>query len=170
MHHTTILGLARSLLLLTTLAGCSLPGFLSYPPQQRGNHVEIDQLKQLVPGTSTRADVMALVGSPTAKATFDDNTWLYIGEVTRPVIGGTQAVLDQQVVVLTFDDKGVLRVVNKKTADDAWPVAMASGATPSPGSEANIMQQLLGNVGRFNPVSGGSTGNPSSSGVNTSGY
>ena len=155
------------LLLLATLAGCSLPGFLSYPPQVRGNNVDADQLKQLVPGTSTRNDVIAVIGTPTAKATFDDNTWLYIGEVTRPVIAGTQAVLDQQVVALTFDGKGVLRGITRKTADDGLPVSMASGATPSPGSEATVMQQLLGNVGRFNPV-GGAGASASPSGVNSS--
>jgi outer membrane protein assembly factor BamE (lipoprotein component of BamABCDE complex) len=162
--------LGRSLLLLATLAGCALPGFLSYPPQVRGNKVDVELLQQLVPGTSTRNDVTALIGSPTTKATFDDNTWLYIGEVTKPVIAGTQAVLEQQVIVLTFDDKGVLRSMARKTADDAKPVSMAGGATASPGSEATIMQQLLGNVGRFNPTG---TGGPkaNSSGINTpSGY
>ena|ERR1700722_7192453 len=159
-------------LLLASLAGCSLPNFLSFPPQVRGNTVSADELKQLVPGTSTRKDVVALIGSPTAKAAFDDNTWLYIGEMTRPIIGGTQAVLDQQVVELTFDPQGVLRGVGHKTADDAKSVSMASGATPSPGSEANIMQQLLGNVGRFNPITGSAGGGAgaTSSGVSGSGY
>ncbi len=162
--------LACSLLLLATLAGCALPSFLSYPPQVRGNKVDTDVLAQLVPGTSTQKDVTALIGTPTTKATFDDNTWLYIGEVTKPVIAGTNAVLDQQVIALTFDDKGVLRSIDRKTAEDAKPVSMAGGATPSPGSEATIMQQLLGNVGRFNPTgAGGAAATPS--GVNTpSGY
>lgn len=152
----SLLRLGRPLLLLALLGGCALPSFLSYPPQVRGNRVDAEQLKELVPGTSTRNDVVALIGSPTAKATFDDNTWLYIGEMTRPVIAGTQDVLDQQVVALTFDAKGVLRGIATKTADDAVPVAMAGGATPSPGSEATFMQQLFGNVGRFNPI--GSSG------------
>ena len=166
MPLSSIPPLVRSLLLLVPLAGCALPGFLSYPPQVRGNNVDDSLLKQLVPGTSTRNDAVALLGSPTAKATFDDNTWLYIGEVTKPVIAGTNAVLDQQVVALTFDDKGVLRRITRKTDDDALPVSMAGGATPSPGSEATIMQQLLGNVGRFNPVaaSSGSSGIGSASG------
>jgi outer membrane protein assembly factor BamE (lipoprotein component of BamABCDE complex) len=146
-----------------------MPSFLSYPPQQRGNMVDAAAVAQLVPGTSTRSDVTALMGSPTAKATFDDNTWLYIAEVTRPVIAGTQAVLDQQVVALTFDGQGVLRYVATTTADDGFPVSMASGATPSPGSEATFMQQLLGNVGRFNPMgTGGGTG--TTSGPNASSY
>jgi outer membrane protein assembly factor BamE (lipoprotein component of BamABCDE complex) len=156
------------MLLLATLAGCSMPAFLSQAPQARGNTVDVADLKQLVPGTSTRSDVTTLLGSPTAKATFDDNTWLYIGEVTRPVIGGTQSVLDQQVVALTFDDKGVLRSITRKTADDALPVGMASGATPSPGSEATVMQQLLGNVGRFNPI-GAAGPSAGSSGVSSGG-
>ena len=138
------------LLLLLPLSGCFLPDFMSYPPQARGNRVDAAQIKELVPGTSTRADATAALGSPTAKASFDDNTWIYIGEVTRPVIGGTLEVLDQQVVVLTFDAKGVLQTVEKKTAEDSKPVAMVSRSTPSPGSDASILQQLLGNVGRFN--------------------
>ncbi len=39
---------------------------LTFPPQVRGNKVDDDMLEQLVPGTSARADVIALLGSPTA--------------------------------------------------------------------------------------------------------
>jgi outer membrane protein assembly factor BamE (lipoprotein component of BamABCDE complex) len=141
--------------MLAPLAACSMPdflsmpAFLSYPPQVRGDRIDPDQIKQLVPGTSTRADVTALVGSPTAKATFDDNTWIYISEVTKPQIGGTQSVLDQQVYLMTFDSRGVLTAIQKKTMDDRKSVAMVSRTTPSPGTEASVIQQLLGNVGRF---------------------
>ena len=72
----------------------------------RGNKVDVDSLKELRPGVSTRADATSLLGSPTIKAAFDDNTWLYIAEVTRPRIGSFQSVLSQHVIVLTFDDKG----------------------------------------------------------------
>ena len=139
------------LLAAAMLAGCSMPAFMSFPPQVRGNKVDDDVLAQLVPGTSTRADVTALIGSPTAKATFDDNTWLYIGEVTKPVIGATNAVLDQKVVVLTFDQQGVLRGIDHKGPDDSVPVSVVSRTTPSPGNDATFLQQLLGNVGRFSP-------------------
>jgi outer membrane protein assembly factor BamE (lipoprotein component of BamABCDE complex) len=142
-----------ALLLAVLLAGCeSMPAFMRFPPQVRGNKVDEEVLGQLVPGTSTRADVTALIGSPTAKATFDDNTWLYIGEVTRPVIAATNTVLDQQVVVLTFDGGGVLRDISRKSQGDAVPVTVVSRATPAPGNEATLLQQLLGNVGKFSPT------------------
>lgn len=160
--------LSRLLLPLTVaaaLSGCSMPGFMSFPPQVRGNRVNSAVLKELVPGTSTRADVTSLIGSPTAHATFDDNTWIYIGEITKPIIGGTQAVEDQKVVVLTFDDKGVLRSVDTKTQDDAKPVSVVSRTTPSPGNDVSMLQMLLGNVGKFTPGVPGASGGvgPSSS-------
>lgn len=122
-------------------------------------------LKELTPGTSTRADATALLGSPTAKATFDDNQWIYIGEMTRPVIARTQGVVSQDVILLTFDQQGVLRDVKQLDKADGLPVDVVSRATPSPGSEASILQQLLGNVGRFSPggLGGQGVGGSSSS-------
>ena len=122
------------------------------PPQTRGNKVDEEQLKALVPGTSTKADVTALIGSPTQKAMFDENTWLYITEVTRPRVGQTLGLLDQGVVVLSFDDRGVLTGVKDVNKEDAVPVTVVSRTTPSPGTEASFMQQLLGNIGKFNPA------------------
>lgn len=143
--------LALALPLLPWLAGCGHfgEGFFYYPPQVRGNKVDPDSVAQLVPGTSTRKDVTALLGSPTAKASFDDNTWIYISEVTTPVIAGTQDVRDQQVYEISFDPKGVLTKINRRTQKDSLPVAVVSRTTPSPGTEASFMQQLLGNIGRF---------------------
>ncbi len=139
-------------LLIGLLGGCSSYGFWSYPPQARGNQIDNDELSQLIPGTSTRQDVTALLGSPTIKAPFDDSIWIYVSQVTRPVIGGTQYVRTQHVYEVSFDDKGVLNKIATKDKKDALPVQVVSRTTPSPGSKASILQQLLGNIGRFNPA------------------
>jgi outer membrane protein assembly factor BamE (lipoprotein component of BamABCDE complex) len=136
-----------ALLLSLLVAGCS---FFQAQPQLRGNRVDADQLKELVPGTSTRADVTALIGSPTARATFDDNTWIYVSEVTRSRIGRVQGVLSQEVVKLTFNDQGVLQDVKRLDKNDGIPISMVARTTPSPGTEASFLQQLFGNIGRFN--------------------
>ena len=154
------------ILLPVLLSGCS---YFSFPPQLRGNRVATDQLKDLVPGTSTRADVISVLGSPTAKATFDDNTWMYISEVTQPRVGRVQGVKAQDVVELSFDGNGVLQAVKTLAQKDGQPVTMVARATPSPGSDATFMQQLLGNVGRFSAgpntaLGGGGSGSGSSFG------
>jgi len=147
------------LLALLLLPACSV---VEAPKQLRGNRVDNDQLKEMVVGTSTRADATAALGSPTAKATFDDNTWIYIGETTRTRVGRTPGILQQDVVVLSFDAGGVLRGVKRLNQEDGREVSVVSRATPSPGSEASFMQQLLGNVGKFN--AGGPTGSKTTPG------
>jgi outer membrane protein assembly factor BamE (lipoprotein component of BamABCDE complex) len=129
-------------------------GWLMPAPQVRGNKIDPESMKELTPGTSTKADVSAVIGSPTARDTFDDNTWLYISEVTQQRIGRTLGELQQDVVVMTFDDKGVLKTIGKLGKDDSMPVAVIARTTASPGTEASFMQQLLGNIGRYNPMGG----------------
>jgi len=137
------------------LAGC---GWLAPPPTVRGNHPDADQLKELVPGTSTKQDVTALIGSPTAHATFDDDTWLYIGLLTQKRVGQVPAVVSQKVVAVTFNDAGVLQRIDVKDRADAMPVSVIARTTPSPGTEAGFFQQLFGNIGRYVPSSAASPG------------
>lgn len=144
----------RSFLLIACLLLSSC-GWLMPPPQVRGNKVDPESLKELVPGTSTKADVSAVIGSPTARDTFDDNTWLYISELTQQRIGRTPGELEQNVVVVIFNDKGVLKTIEKRDIADSLPVTVIARTTPSPGTEASFLQQLLGNIGRFNPAGAG---------------
>lgn len=156
----TLLTLVASL----ALSSCSI---VEAPKQLRGNRIEADQLKELVPGTSLKTDAVALLGSPSTRATFDDNTWIYISETTRTRVGRTPGITAQDVTVLTFDGGGVLRSVKTLNQDDSRPVDVVTRSTPSPGSEASFLQQLLGNVGKYNagipgtgnrPTPGGSGG------------
>src|ERR1700761_9299347 len=109
-------------------------GWLMPPPQMRGNKVDPDSLKELTPGTSTKADVTAIIGSPTARDTFDDNTWLYVSELTQPRIGRVLGELQQNVVVVNFDDKGLLTTIKKYDKADSLPVTVIARTTPSPGT------------------------------------
>ncbi len=135
--------------LLAGLGGCSL---FQAPLKYRGQSVTSDQLKQLVPGTTTEADVSALLGTPTNEGLFDANRWAYMGQITRSRIGRFPGVVHQDVVVLTFNDAGVLEKVQHLDKKQAVQVGMAAGATPSPGGSASFFQQLIGNVGRYTPA------------------
>jgi outer membrane protein assembly factor BamE (lipoprotein component of BamABCDE complex) len=150
-----------ALLTLALLPACSV---VEAQKTVRGNRVDPDELKELVVGTSTRNDVQSLLGSPTAKGAFDDNTWIYIGQVTRPRIGRTPGVVSQDVVAVNFDQNGVLRGIKHLDKSASVPVAMVGRTTPSPGSEATFMQQLLGNVGKFSAGVPGQNANVGGSG------
>lgn len=121
------------------------------PAEVRGNKVSQEEMNKIHPGTTTQADASTILGSPTAKGTFDQNDWYYISEMTRPVVAGTNSVLSQQVVVLNFNNQGVLQNVHYLDQKDALYVPIVGRTTPSPGTAAGFFQQLLGNIGRFSP-------------------
>ena len=146
-----ILRLFLALGMAPALAGC---GVFAPIPTDRGVQIEPTDYDKLVPGKTTRSQVTELIGSPTSHATFDDNTWIYIGEITAPVPLFRPKVERQKVVVLTFDQGGVLRSRRLLDKADGVDVAMASGKTPAPGSETSFMQELIGNVGRYSPLGG----------------
>ncbi len=120
-----------------------------------------EELNQLVAGKTTQSEATSILGSPTAKGTFDQNDWYYIGETTKPAIAGTESVLAQDVVVLAFNNQGVLQNVSHLTQKNAMNVPIVSRTTPSPGTEAGFLQQLLGNIGRFSPGGLGASQAPS---------
>src|ERR1700759_553336 len=93
-------------------------------PVLRGNKVDPESLKELVPGTSTKADVSAVIGSPTARGAFVDTTCVDLSELTGERIGRTLGELNQNVVVINFDERGVLTTVRQLDKADALPVSV----------------------------------------------
>jgi outer membrane protein assembly factor BamE (lipoprotein component of BamABCDE complex) len=145
-----------TLVMILVFPACSV---LQSPPQTRGNKIDPGQLSQLTVGVSSKTDVVALVGTPTQKAAFDDNTWLYVTETTRARLGRTLGVFEQEVVLIKFDDHGLLSEITKSVASDGDRADIVGLTTPSPGTEASFMQQLLGNIGKFNALGAGATSN-----------
>jgi len=57
-------------------------------------------------------------------------------------------------VAIHFDPSGVVEDVKVYGPDDARQVKLVDRTTPTAGKEITVLQQLLGNVGRFNTAPG----------------
>jgi len=121
-------------------------------PHYRGISVSQHDLQELTPGISTEQDAQALIGPPTVQEMFDSNNWIYVSQITKMRIGQTEGVKQQHVVILTFDNNGVLRKISTRDLDDSVQVAMDTKQTPTPGGSAGFIQQLVGGVGSYNPL------------------
>jgi len=143
---------------ILALPGCS---FFQQVPVQRGNRVTEDQLREITVGVQTKKDVEALIGSPTQTSTFGTDIWYYISAKTRIRPGRQLALTDQETLVITFDDKGVVKTIRRVGEDEMKPVEMVSRETPTPGSERSFLQALFGNIGRVGP---GATTGPGAAG------
>jgi outer membrane protein assembly factor BamE (lipoprotein component of BamABCDE complex) len=122
----------------------------------RGNVPDPDAVLQVQPGVDDRKQVAQVLGSPSTMATFNDKTWYYISKKTRRVAFFDPKVLDQEVLAIKFDDNGVVSDMKIYGLEDAHSVTPDPEETPTSGKELTILQQLLGNIGRFGS-SGGST-------------
>ena len=128
---------------LAALAACS-------PTQAtRGNIVEDYRMAEIVPGVSTRTSVLQSLGSPTTEAPFDENVWYYIGQKTEKTGIFDPKVVDRKVVVVAFSNEGIVQTIEEVKADQI-DVPHVRRKTPTSGNEITVLQQLLGNVGRFN--------------------
>ena len=139
-------GRVAALALLVGLGGCS---FFSAEPEPRGNKLDAELLGQVTPGVQTRQDVSALLGSPSATGTFDQEHWYYISGTSRTRPGRVPGMENQEVVVISFDRAGVVREVKSLGERDMRDVSVVSRETPVPGNDRTVLQALFGNIGRF---------------------
>jgi outer membrane protein assembly factor BamE (lipoprotein component of BamABCDE complex) len=125
---------------------------------QRGHLPEPDKVAAIQPGSTTREQVAKLLGTPSSTGVFDDKNWYYISRRVKQVSFFDPDVMDQQVYIVNFDNQGVVRGVDHKDLKDGQPIVPAPGATPAPGRELTFLEQVLGNIGRFNKGGGGGGG------------
>jgi outer membrane protein assembly factor BamE (lipoprotein component of BamABCDE complex) len=140
-----------------TLASCGPPNDL------RGNSPDKNVIAEIKPGVTDKASVTRLLGSPSTVATFDPNTWYYVSQETQNVAFFKPKLKDEKVVSISFDKTGVVQKVAFLNMKDHREIAPNPDKTPAPGREFTILEQLIGNFGRF------SSGSGSGSGSNTGG-
>lgn len=140
------LGLAA--LAATALGACELP------VQVHGNLPDDDELARIEPGKQGRADVINLLGPPSVQSNFQDSTWYYVGQKQTQFAFFAPDIKERNVLVLTFDAQDRLSGKKLYTMADARDIDPVDRETPTEGRDLTIVQQLLGNVGRFNETPG----------------
>lgn len=115
----------------------------------RGNAPDTEQLSLIQPGAQSRDQVIQLLGSPTVVSTFDQHTVYYISQRTRTVTYHEPEVLTRQVIEIRFDQSDRVAGIRKYDLRDGKQVDVVERTTPTPGRQFTLLQQLLGNLGRF---------------------
>ena len=128
-----------------TAAGCT-PRI-----DQRGNKPDEEQVVLINPGVDDKNRVSELIGTPSTISTFDDRTWYYISKRTETTAFFDPEIKDQEVLAVAFDESGIVESMRIYGQEDGRTIAYVDRTTPTEGNELTIMQQLLGNLGRFNP-------------------
>jgi outer membrane protein assembly factor BamE (lipoprotein component of BamABCDE complex) len=115
----------------------------------RGNLVETYKMQEVVPGQDSKDDVIRKIGSPTTISPFDVNTWYYVGQLTEKKAMLDPKIKREKIYVVSFLPDGYVdKIVERR--DGRKDVPIVDRVTPTSGNEFTFMQQMLGNLGRFN--------------------
>jgi len=118
--------------------------------EQRGNHPDEDQVVQINPGIDDKNHVEQLLGTPSAMSSFNDKTWYYISKLTSQTAFFDPEVIDQEILAITFNDDNIVENMKVYGKENGQMVELVERTTPTEGNDLTLIQQLLGNLGRFN--------------------
>lgn len=116
----------------------------------QGHRLDPDALAAIQPGVTSREQVYRQLGSPSAIGTFDRERWHYISQRIEQMSFYQREVTNQDVVTIEFDESGIVSDVRTRDVTAALAVEPSPDATRTLGNELTLLQQLLGNIGRFN--------------------
>jgi outer membrane protein assembly factor BamE (lipoprotein component of BamABCDE complex) len=130
---------------LLTLGGCQVATI-----DQRGYVPNAEDMERVKPGLQGKDEIREILGTPSSISAFNDDRWYYISKKTSTTAFFTPTVLDQKVVVVEFDDTGLVKDIRNYKLEDGQMIDPVTRKTPAPGRELGFMEQLIGNFGRFN--------------------
>lgn len=115
-----------------------------------GHTLEADRLARIKENESARDDVTRYLGSPSAKSEYGEEVWYYIFSEFEQVAFLEPEITKQSVVSFTFNEDGIVSHIEHYDTDDARLIDPTREKTTTGGHSLSILEQLLGNVGRFN--------------------
>ena len=115
----------------------------------RGNIPDIEVVSKINPGIHSRIDIQSLLGSPSTVSTFQDSKWYYIGQKSTQFAFFEPEVLERTVLVVSFDTSGLVETTRTYDLADSQTIDPVDRVTPTEGREMSVLQQLLGNLGKY---------------------
>lgn len=157
-RRSGLMTLCARVLVAATLAvgvtACSAPEV-----QTRGNIPTAKKIAEIEPGSTTRPQVESLLGTPSTTSLFDNGeTWFYMGAYTQQYAYHATEELERHILAVSFDQNGVVSQIKALNKDDGSEMTLVERKTPTAGNELTLMEQLLGNVGRFSNENTGGKG------------
>ena len=141
----------KSLALVTILAVTLIIGAACAPRSANRGHIPPpSQLEKLEVGKHSKDYVRNVLGTPSTIGTFDKEVWYYIGRRVEQWAFLRESIIEQKVVAIYFDKQGKIEYIQNYSKQDGREVEMVGRETPTSGRELGIIEQIIGNLGRFN--------------------
>ncbi len=108
-----------------------------------------DELALIKPGVHNQGDVKIILGSPSTIARFKPKAWYYVESQFKKKAIANSSLLARKIIEVQFDDQGVVKKIKSYDTTNEQKVRPVDRETPTGGKKLTIIQQLIGNAGRF---------------------
>lgn len=123
-----------SALLLSACAGTT---------QTHGQVITASRLAVIEPGTTTKTDVMRLLGSPSTQGTFNENRWYYITSVVQDKPLTPDQLKAREVIIIDFTPSDTVAGIVRKTQADAKDISPDETTTVTHGQSLGIIDSMM---------------------------
>jgi outer membrane protein assembly factor BamE (lipoprotein component of BamABCDE complex) len=156
--HTPVSVHKRLPMLMQVFAGLCVLTVAACSPivDDRGHRWDTPVNELVTLNVTTRDEVREKLGSPSTQSTFGDETWYYINAVKKSRGILSPEITEQQVTRIVFDASGVVASMNQYNLKDGQNISIVTRETPTEGHSLGFVEQIMGNIGRFNKGSSGS--------------
>ena len=134
---------AAALAVAATLGACS-------PIYRDHGFVPTDSdLAALTVGVDTRDSVVASVGRPTTTGVLDTSTLYYVQSRFQTLAFLAPREIEREVLAISFAPDGTLGNIERFGLEQGRVVALSRRTTDRIFADSAVIDQLLGNIGRF---------------------
>lgn len=139
---------------LSLIAAVSLLGACN-PTLRTHGYIATEDAKpqEVQTGADTKATVLARLGNPSLKGTFDEDlktdTWYYMTAVRQRFAYLRPIVEERTVTAVTFNSDGQVTKVAEYGVEDGRYVDYVTRKTPTRGRELSALEQIFGTIGRL---------------------
>ena len=127
---------------LTAIGGCG------DRMSSHGHIINENELKQINIGTTTRADILDMLGQPSFKGAFDTQKLYYSSQVMLQPVASTKQTQKRIVYIFTLNDKNILQSIDLIDKDNGFQIVHIDEKTPTPGDTFGFLEQVFSNLKR----------------------
>lgn len=123
----------------------------------QGYHLDPEQLALIEAGVTSKDAVQQIMGSPSSIATFqtEGDAWYYISSKTEHLAFFAKEVTERDIVIVKFDINDTVAEIRNLKKEDGQEIEVVERETPTGGRKLGLLEQLFGNLGRFNSAGEG---------------
>ena len=113
-----------------------------------GHIINENELKQINIGTTTKADILDMLGQPSFDGAFDTQKLYYSSQVMLQPVASAKQTQQRIVYIFTLDDNNIIEAIDLINKEDGLQIVHIDEKTPTPGDTFGVLEQVFSNLKR----------------------